>query len=401
MTRPEQVDLLIVGGGMVGLTLAAALVDRGMRVVVLERSEPAPPRRSLGIDLRVSAIVCGNVAILRGIGGWPDAAEPIRRMEVWDDQGSGAIRFDAAELGAEGSGFLGCMVENSALCDALRDRILRGEGVELVAPDEVAEVRWRRDGVEVLSAAGLCWRTPLLVAADGARSALRARAGIGVWRHDFRQQGIVATIRPEHHHRQVAWQRFLPTGPLALLPMADGLCSIVWSAHQARAEALMALDDAAFLRELQLAFGPQLGRIDQVGARAAFPLCSQLARHMVRPRLALIGDAAHAIHPLAGLGVNLGIRDAMVLADEILTARRFGEDYGAMALLAGWRRRRLPDVLATMAAMEGLHHLFTSRIAPLAALRGAGMRLVDNAGLIKRMLMRHATGLALPVPRRL
>ncbi len=394
----ERSDLVIVGGGMVGLTLAAALADSGLHVVVIERGAGAV-QRSLDLDCRVSAVVCGNVEILRGLGAWPEETSPIARMEVWDDQGGGSIRFAADELGGDAA-FLGQMVENSALVSALRHRLLRADAVEICTPEEVAEVVWQRDGVRVTTRSGRCWRTPLVVAADGARSQVRALAGVGVWAHDFQQKAIVATVQPQHHHRQVAYQRFLPTGPLALLPMRDGFCSIVWSADDARAEALMALDTPAFLRELQLAFGPQLGRIDACGTRAVFPLRSQLARHLVRPRLALIGDAAHAIHPLAGLGVNLGIRDAMVLANEILSAHRFDEDYGAMEILAGYRDVRLPDVLVTMGAMEGLHRIFTSRMPLLGALRGWGMRAVDNAGIIKQILMRNSTGLALPVPRR-
>ena len=393
----ERVDLVIVGGGMVGLTLAAALRNQGMRLLVVERAEPSA-HCSLGIDCRVSAIVRGNVDVLQAMGVWSHLARssPIARMQVWDDQEGGGIRFDALEIGEES---LGQMVENRHLLAALRRVLLRSDGVELCSPATVVGVAWRRDGVRVELADGRALWTPLIVAADGARSWLRQQAGIAVWRHDLRQRAIVATIKPQHHHRQVAYQRFLATGPLALLPMADGLCSIVWSADNARAEQLMAMDEEAFLRELQLAFGPSLGRIEQCGTRAAFPLCSRLAHHLVRPRLALIGDAAHTIHPLAGLGVNLGIRDAMVLAREIADARRFDEDWGAMEVLAEYRNQRLPDVLAVMGAMEGFHHLFTSRLPAIARLRAAGMRLVGNSGPIKSLLMRNSTGLSLPIPR--
>lgn len=215
------------------------------------------------------------------------------------------------------------------------------------------------------------------------------------------QRGIVATVRPQFSHKGVAYQRFLPTGPLAMLPMTDNLCSIVWSADDPEADRLMALDDAAFLNELQLAFGPLLGTLQEVGERAAFPLRSQLAKHMVRPRLALIGDAAHQVHPLAGLGVNLGLRDAMALAQEISDARRFREDHGSMDVLSRMRGNRIPDVLAVMSAMEGFHHLFTSEMPGVPWLRDAGMRAVGNAGTIKQLLMRRATGLSLPLPKQI
>ncbi|MDX8413076.1 MAG: UbiH/UbiF/VisC/COQ6 family ubiquinone biosynthesis hydroxylase [Mariprofundales bacterium] len=396
----EQVDLVIVGGGMVGMTLAAVLAGQTMRTMVIERAE-STVRHSLDIDCRVSAIVRGNVAVLQGMGAWAhlQGASPIRQMRIWDDQHAGGIRFDGAELTGDPTEFLGQMVQNSQLLSALRRVVLRSEGVEICCPATVAAVQWRRNDVLLQLADGRKIATPLVVAADGSRSWLRRQAGVGVWSHDLQQRGIVATVRPQRHHQQVAYQRFLPTGPLALLPMADGLCSIVWSAENSRADQLMAMNDGAFLHELNLSFGPQLGSIEACGARAAFPLRTQLAKHIVRPRLALIGDAAHAIHPLAGLGVNLGIRDAMVLAREIVDARRFDEDYGTMEVLAEYRNQRLPDVLSVMGAMEGLHHLFTSQLPGTALLRATGMRLIGNSGPIKQLLMRNSTGLSLPIPR--
>ncbi len=397
MTQCQAVDLVIIGGGMVGMTLAAALRHSGLHIVLIERQAPQV-RQSLGIDCRVSAIVRGNVDLLEGIGVWEHLKQtsPIASMRIWDDQHDGGIRFDALEIGRD---CLGMMVENSHLVAALRKVLLRSDGVELCCPAKVVSVEWQRDAACVTLEDGQSLRAPLVVGADGAHSWLRKEAGIAVWSHDFRQQGIVATIRPKRHHQQVAYQRFLPTGPLALLPMADGLCSMVWSAGNDRAQELMALDDDAFLQQLNLAFGPQLGQLQACGSRAAFPLKTRLAKHLVRPRLALIGDAAHTIHPLAGLGVNLGLRDAMVLAREISDAHRFDEDYGDMEVLAQYRNQRLPDVLAVMASMEGMHHLFTSTLPGIAALRGLGLRMVGNSGPIKQLLMRNSSGLTLPVPR--
>jgi len=393
----EPVDLLIVGGGMVGLTLAAALRHHGMHIVVVEQAEAAV-HQSLGIDCRVSAIVRGNVEVMQGIGVWDllKEASSIAQMRIWDDQHDGGIQFDAQELAADS---LGQMVQNNHLLAALRTSLLRSDGIEICCPATVAEVVWRRDGVVVSLNDGRTLQTPLIVAADGGRSWLRKKANIALWSHDLHQQGIVATVKPQRYHQQIAYQRFLPTGPLALLPMAKGLCSIVWSATNDHANRLMAMDDEPFLQELNLAFGPQLGTITACGKRAAFPLRTQLAHHLVRPRLALIGDAAHAIHPLAGLGVNLGIRDAMVLAREIVEARRFGEDYGAMEVLAEYRNQRLPDVLSVMGAMEGLHHLFTTQLPGIARMRGVGMRMIGNSGAIKQLLMRNSAGLAQSVPR--
>ncbi len=395
-----QADVIIVGGGMVGLTLACALKDTGLHVLVIERAM-AVPRMSLGRDCRVSAIVAGTIQMLRGIGVWPFVeakAGPIMAMRVWDDQHFGSIRFEATEADLES---LGAIVENSLLQTAMLDVLTESDDIEWICPTSVESVRWRSGHVEVRLDDGRRFATPLVVGADGGRSWLRTAAGIGTWRHGFGQQGIVATVRPQFSHRQTAFQRFLPTGPLAFLPLGDDLCSIVWSAEDSEAGSLMALDDASFLTELQHAFGPILGRLEAVGARAAFPLCSRLARHLIRPRLALIGDAAHQVHPLAGLGVNLGIRDAMVLAQEIADAHRFREDYGSMDILGRFMRARMPDVLSVMAGMEGFHHLFTNHVPGLALLRDAGMLAVSNAGSLKHMLMRRAMGLTLPVPKQI
>jgi ubiquinone biosynthesis UbiH/UbiF/VisC/COQ6 family hydroxylase len=395
----EQPDVVIIGGGMVGLGLACALNGHELKVLVLERRE-AEPRYSLGRDCRVSAIVAGNVEVLQGLGVWPYVtdAEPIRGMRIWDDQHVGSIRFDAAEIGQQALGYI---VENSRLQAAMQQVLAASENVEIRCPVEVEQVRWGVEAAEVRLHGGQPITTPLVVGADGGHSWLRRHMGIGVQARDYRQQGIVSTIRPEQAHRGMAFQRFLPTGPLALLPLSDDLCSIVWSAEDAEAERLMALPDAAFAEELYLSFGPLLGRITEVGERAAFPLRMQLAAHLVRPRLALVGDAAHTIHPLAGLGVNLGLRDAMVLAQEIVDASRFREDWGDLTVLERYLKTRLPDLMSVMGSMEALHQLFTHQLPGLPGLRGMGMRLVGNSGPVKRLLMRNSTGLALPLPRRI
>jgi len=345
--------------------------------------------------------VAGTVVALEGIGVWPlvkDRAGPIDSMRIWDDQRFGSIRFEAEEAGLE---TLGYIVENSVLSSAMLEVIHASKNIEWCCPTCVESVHWHASYVEVALDDGRVVSTPLVAGADGGRSWLRSQAGIPAWSHRFEQQGIVATIRPQFPHRNCAYQRFLPTGPLAFLPLTDGLCSIVWSAEDAEADRLMALGDDAFVAELQAAFGPVLGTLEAVGERAAFPLRSQLSRHIVRSRMALIGDAAHQIHPLAGLGVNLGIRDAMVLAQEIADARRFEEDYGSMDVLNRFMRNRMPDILGVMGGMEAFHYLFTHEAPGLALLRDAGMRAVGNSGPVKRMLMRRAMGLTLPVPKQI
>jgi len=401
MTKAHHdADVIIVGGGMVGLMLACALKNTKFSVLVLERAF-AEPRLSLGRDMRVSALVAGTVKMLQGTGVWPHLAShagPIRAMRVWDDQEDGGIRFEAGEIGEEALGYI---VENSMLVEALHKTLEDAPNVQLECPVEVAEATWLEDHAALKLADGRTLRTPLLVGADGGRSWLREQAAIHEYGHPYHQKGIVATIKTTLPHRQAAYQRFMPTGPLALLPMTDNQISIVWSTTDHEADRLMALSERQFADELYLAFGPLLGDIEEVGERGAFPLRLNLSAHMARERLALIGDAAHQIHPLAGLGVNLGLRDAMVLAQQLMDARRFGEDWGGMDVLSRFMKQRMPDILSVMGAMDGFHYLFTSQLPGLAKLRGLGMRLVGNSGPLKRLLMRNSTGLSLPVPKQI
>ena len=393
----ESVDIIIVGGGMVGLMLASALRQTGLHIVVIERMEPAP-LLSLGVDCRVSAIVQGNVQILQSLGVWKyleDKAGPMSSMSVWDGQEQGGIRFDASEIQKDTLGYL---LENSVLVDALKQSLKESHDVELLCPETVTSVVWKRDNVQVKLERGRALSAPLIVGADGGRSWLREQADIDTFQRDYGQKGIVATVKPRFSHQTVAYQRFLNTGPLALLPMKGEFCSIVWSAANDRADELMALSDSDFIDELDLNLGGLLGGIVEVGKRAAFPLKAQLARHIVRPRMALIGDAAHSIHPLAGLGVNLGLRDAMVLAQEIVDARKFEEDWGELSLLNRYLKLRLPDVLMTMGSMETLHRTFIAQFPAWIKLRGLGMKAVGNAGVVKQLLMKNSMGLNLPVP---
>ena len=393
----EYVDLVIVGGGMVGLMLAAALRHSGLHIVVIERAA-YQPMLSMGLDCRVSAIVQGNVNILKSVGVWQhlqDKAGLMTSMRIWDGQEQGGIRFESAEIGEPQ---LGVLVENASLIQALQDTLHESSDVELLCPESVASVVWKRDGVEVRLESGQVLHTPLIVGADGGRSWLREQADIDVFSRDYQQKGIVATVKPRFAHQGTAIQRFLSTGPLALLPMKDDLCSIVWSAADERADELLALSDEDFMDELNLEVGGVFGGIVEVGKRAAFPLKGQLARHVVRPRLALIGDAAHSIHPLAGLGVNLGLRDAMVLAQEIVEARKFDEDWGDMDVLTRYMKQRMPDVLMTMASMETLHRTFKAQLPVWVKLRGFGMKALGNAGIVKQLLMKNSTGINLPVP---
>lgn len=393
----EKVDMVIVGGGMVGLMLAAALRHSGLHIVVIERAKYQPVL-SMDLDCRVSAIVQGNVNILQSVGVWQylkDKAGDMTSMRILDGQEQGGIGFESLEIGEDK---LGVLVENQHLIEALQDTIHESADIELLCPESVDLVVWKRSHVEVVLASGRKLHAPLIVGADGGRSWLRAQAEIDVFSRDYAQKGIVATVKPRFSHQNTAIQRFLDTGPLALLPMKGDMCSIVWSANNERADELLDLSDEDFLHVLNLEAGGVFGGIVEVGKRAAFPLQGQLARHIVRPRLALIGDAAHSIHPLAGLGVNLGLRDAMVLAQEIVDARKFDEDWGDMDVLTRYMKQRMPDVLMTMASMEALHRSFQVQFPAWIKLRGLGMKALGNAGIVKQLLMKNSTGINLPVP---
>ncbi|MDX8389796.1 MAG: UbiH/UbiF/VisC/COQ6 family ubiquinone biosynthesis hydroxylase [Mariprofundaceae bacterium] len=398
MSNIENRDIAIIGGGMVGLGLACALRHLPLKITIFERSEGST-RLSLGRDCRVSAIVAGTYASLQGIGVWDqmdvNKVNAIEGMRIWDDQHPGGVRFEASEINVDALGYL---VENSVLRQAMLDTLHDAENVEICCPAEVQSIEVVASGATLKLEGGRSFAASLLVAADGGRSWVREQLGIGVYAHDYHQKAIVATIKPQFSHRNCAYQRFLPTGPLALLPLTKGCCSIVWSLENHEAERIMALDDAMFLDALNLAFGPQLGHLEQAGDRAIFPLKAQLAHHIVRPRLALIGDAAHVVHPLAGLGVNLGLRDAMVLAQEIADALTFKEDIGELSTLHRFMKARIPDQLAVLTGMQLFHHLFTQQLPMLPQLRGAAMVAISNSGAVKRLLMRTASGLSLPIP---
>ena len=393
----KRVDVIVVGGGMVGATLACALADQGRAVAVIEARESAPFVPGDDYDLRVSAISRASQRIFESIGVWDGIlarrASPYRHMHVWDATGSGEIHFDAADL-AEPN--LGHIVENRVIQDALLERLKSHANVTWLCPATVRELQVHETAAEVTLDDGRVIAAQLVVGADGARSQLRELAGIAFERHSYGQKGVVANVRTEASHAATAWQRFLPTGPLAFLPLGDGRCSIVWSADDARAELLMAMDDETFKRELGAALGFRLGEIVETTVRAAFPLAGAQASEYVRARIALVGDAAHTIHPLAGQGANLGFLDAATLADVLADA---GRDLGSLRVLRRYERMRRGENVAMMRAMEGFKLLFGNQLAPLAWLRNTGLRLTNRALPLKYELIRRAMGLSGDLPR--
>ena len=415
-------DVVIAGGGMVGSMLACALGNTALRVAVLEPLPASPPPEH-GYDLRVSAITLATRAIFQAVGAWPAMQErrlaPIREMRVWDAAGVGSIHFDSADIGQPELGYI---IENSVIVQALHRRMQDFSNIRYLCPMALQGIERDVGGVPQAgrSAQGRRAHSPqqppphvalttrtgerlsarVLVGADGAQSLVRRLAGIRSRGWEFDQKGIVATVKTSQPHRQTAWQRFLLTGPLAMLPLDDKYCcSIVWSADTARADQLLALEDGDFIAELQEAFGDALGLVETVGPRAAFPLALAYAEGYVQPGVALVGDAAHRVHPLAGQGVNLGFADAAVLAEVLLEAHGAHKDIGQYAVLRRYERWRKFDNAAMLAVTDGLKRLYGTRHAGIVYLRDLGMNLTDSTQPLKNKIMRLAAGLDGDLPR--
>jgi 2-octaprenylphenol hydroxylase len=392
-------DLVVAGGGMVGAALACACTGKGLSVAVVEAREPRREWPKGEVDLRVSALSRASQRILERLGAWQRIAElgasPYREMRVWDAVGKGSIHFDSAELGEQD---LGHIVENRAIQLALWERLEAAGDVQLLCPARGAELTLEDDSACLDLADGRRVRAGLLVGADGRDSWVRDRAGIATqgWLYD--QQAIVANVAIEKPHRETAWQRFLPTGPLAFLPLLDGRCAIVWSATESRVRELMAMDEPEFRRELEQAIEGRLGAVGDTGPRAAFPLRLQHAKEYVRPHLALIGDAAHAVHPLAGQGVNLGFLDAAQLAEIIEDALAHRRDIGGLWALRRYERARRGDNMLMLGAMDGFKRLFSNSNLALAGLRSAGLIVADRLTPVKRLFMQQALGLGADLP---
>jgi 2-octaprenylphenol hydroxylase len=388
-----MVDLLIVGGGMVGGALGCAMAEAGFHIGIVDVREPVRAWPKEEVDLRVSALTRASQRILENLKAWPRMKEmrisPYDKMEVWDAGGNGRIRFSASEIGEID---LGHIVENRVTQLALWERLEAFPNVQLRYPERISSVGLG-ELPEVIFQSGERLSAKLIVAADGRDSEVRHRAGIATRGWDYDQHAIVATISPERYHQKTALQRFMSTGPLALLPIDDGRCSIVWSTSPTHAEALMSLDGPGFCHELTQASESVLGVIHDVGPLGLFSLRLEHAETYIQSGLALIGDAAHAMHPLAGQGVNLGLMDAMTLADVLIEARAAGRPIGSMGTLRRYERARKGANMAMLGAMDGFKRLFSNEVPPLQVLRNFGLNLADHSGFLKHQLMRRALGI--------
>ncbi|MDH4041023.1 MAG: UbiH/UbiF/VisC/COQ6 family ubiquinone biosynthesis hydroxylase [Gammaproteobacteria bacterium] len=404
MADTRHFDVAIIGAGIAGSALAKALSGRGLAIALVEAQSLAPSQLPAELDLehfdpRVSAITPRSKSLLEDLGAWQSIAAyrqcAYRHMTVWDAEGTGGIEFDCADVNAPA---LGHIVENRAIVSALLEQVAGSADIVAYSNARLQDCS-RVDagaGMRVQLEDGAVLEADLLVAADGALSRVREMMGFSTREWDYGHRAIVTTVQVERSHQDTCWQRFLTSGPLAFLPLPgeDGrnYCSIVWSLRDDLVDDLLALDERAFCTELERAFEGSLGAVLHCAPRFAFPLRQRHAIDYVQAGVALVADAAHTIHPLAGQGINLGLQDVAVLAEEVLAGHARGVSPGRLELLRRYQRRRKGENLLMMAAMDGFKALFEQQALPLRWLRNAGMRGVGQMGPIKQQLIRRAMG---------
>lgn len=393
-------DVLIVGGGMVGSALACALGDSGLSVAVLERQLPRSFDPAQLHDLRVSALSIASERFLENIGAWEGIRSrrncPYRRMKVWERSSTAAAtEFDAAEIGHD---HLGYIVENRLIQIALLDRLKDFANIDLISPAPTARIDYSPGATLVQLEDGNELIGRLVVAADGGDSRVRQAAGIGVTKWDYEQQALVASVTTAYGQQDITWQQFTPTGPLAFLPLSGNNASLVWYNTPNQVKRLQALPDTQFLEQLLATFPAELGCITQIQGRSSFPLRRQHAQQYVKEGVALVGDAAHMIHPLAGQGVNIGLLDAASLAEVLLAAHVAGESLCSLDVLSRYEKQRRRHNLLMMQVMDGFYRVFSNDIGPLKMLRNAGLGLAGRLPPARNRVMEFAMGLRGDLP---
>lgn len=402
--KKNEFDVAIIGAGIAGLALANALDNTHLKVLVIEAGSfrASIENKHDGVadyDARVAALSLNSIRFLQGIGAWSqivaNRSQAFHRMSVWDGEGTGRIAFDAAEVNEQE---LGHIVENRVIVHSLLENLTMSSNVKLLDNVRIEKIQaiTEQDGMkhhiqlgerEVLAR--------LIVGADGAQSYIRKHFGFKTREWDYGHDAIVCTVKTEKPHDGTARQRFMQTGPLALLPLhgpEQAYCSIVWSAEPERAKQLMQMDDAAFCQALTDASEQVLGKIEDCGKRFVIPLRQRHVVDYMQQGVVLVADAAHTIHPLAGLGINLGLQDVDVLAQELIRAKARGYALNDVCVLSRYQRRRKGENLLVMAAMEGFKRLFEQQSLPFLWLRNKGMTGVGQLSLLKRQIMRQAMG---------
>ncbi len=401
----QRYDVIIAGGGSVGLALACALADAlgpATRIAVADR-QPFDGAAASS-DARASAVSAGSQHLLAALGIWSslaDHAEAVTAVDITDASLEDAFRpilvsYDNTIEAGEPATYI---IENARLTAAILAGALQRPSIVLLGGAAATGYVTDQHGVTVTLADGRRLRAPLLVAADGRGSRLREASGIGVVGWKYPQVGIVTTVSHEKPHRSRAIQHFLPAGPFAILPLQGNRSCVTWTEEEDQGRAIMALDDAGFLAEIEKRFGYRLGRTELAGPRAVWPLEMHLARAMVADRLALAGDAAHLVHPIAGQGLNLGLRDVAALTEVVADAARLGLDVGSSIVLGRYERWRRTDAALSAAAFDGLNRLFSSDWTLLRTARSAGLALVDRLPVLKQFFVAEAAGLTGEIPK--
>jgi len=399
----KKFEVVIVGGGMAGMTLGCGLAGCGIATAVIERMDPVTIN-TLDFDGRTTSIAHGSAQVLKGIGLWPliaDETEPILDIRVADGHPSRGVsplflHYDHTEVGDDPFGYI---IENRVIRDGLSRLGGQLRNLTIIAPASVETVERHADGADVMLEDGRVLQTSLVVGADGRNSPIRKSAGIGVREFQYDQTAIVCTVSHERAHAGVAVELFLPSGPFAMLPMTAQRTNIVWTERADLAPAFLDLDDAGFLGEVQRRFGDWLGALDLVGPRFAYPLGLMHADRYTDRRLALISEAAHTIHPIAGQGLNLGIRDVAALAEAVVDAVRLGLEPADATVLDRYEASRRIDNTTLVAVTDVLNRLFSNDVAPIRAARDLGLAGVDAIPPLKRVFMRHAMGVLGDLPR--
>ena len=391
-------DIAVVGGGLNGLSAAVAMAAGGFEVAVIDRLDP---RETLdaGFDGRVSSIAWSSKVMLETLGVWQGVdgdAEPILEIRVSDGDAPLFLHYDHQDVGDHPLGYI---AENRSLRRALIDQVNSLDAITVVAPHEVANLVRDHRGACLELAGGGRVDAKLVIACDGSRSPLRDMVGIRHTTHRYRQSGIVTTVEHERAHRGIAHERFLAAGPFAILPLPGNRSSLVWTERDDVVDRIMALDEAAFLEELTWRFGDFLGDVRPIGPRWSYPLSLVLAERYTDTRLALVGDAAHFIHPIAGQGYNLGLRDTAALAEVASDVRRLGLEPGRDDALARYARWRRFDTMMLVAVTDSLNRLFSNDVSPVRVARDLGLAAVNRLPPLKRLFMRHAMGTVGTLPR--